>query len=208
MEWARSRWAEALPQFEDRFMSLPDRLDRDSVRRACQEAGSDTFRATEAFAVVMAWGFGQVGYGPHRTARILATPDAPTRLHEVVLSLSVDGALAGYRTLASHSRLHGLGPAFGTKYLYFCQPRPTSQVALILDALVASWLTREAQVHADPVPWSVSTYAKYLDLMHIWGEELRCSADEIEMCIFRSMATERGSAWGDDSFVALRAIER
>ena len=151
-----------------------------------------------AFVAVMAWGYGSVGYGPYRTTRVLSdTPDAGKRLLAVTRTLADEGALAAYRRLASprDCRLLGLGPAFGTKYLYFCQPPDQEVTALIHDALVSTWLLREAGLTLSSAVWSVSTYRHYLELMHKWAAELACRPDELEYGIFAAMAADRGSQW-------------
>jgi len=119
---------------------------------------------------------------------------------------SEGGAHAGYRALASSdvARLKWLGPSFGTKFLYFRQPRPTKTVALILDDFVAKWLAREVGFEVDPVPWSAANYTRYLEQMHAWAAALGIEPDELELCIFRAEAARRGSQWAD---VAPPAIE-
>lgn len=61
--------------------------------------------------------------------------------------LAADGPLGAYESLARDScaRLRGLGPAFGTKYLYFTQPEGAATEALILDAFVARWLVESRE---------------------------------------------------------------
>lgn len=150
-------------------------------------------QAVDAYLAVMAWGFGDsVGYGRFRTQRILdENPDAPERLHAVALAVVNDGAIAGYRALATTSRLAFLGPSFGTKLLYFCQPPDTRPRALIFDAFVGGWLDREARVRIDAVQWSVAAYTRYLTQMHEWADSLGIAPDELEMCIFRDEAARR-----------------
>ena len=90
----------------------------------------------------------------------------------------------------------GLGPAFGTKYLYFTQPPPQGPRALIVDALVTEWLDRETDLGFAAGAFSVPTYGRYLEMMHDWAASLGCEPDELESCMFRAIATERGSQWG------------
>jgi len=123
MSWPRQRWIEGSPEHADTLRTLPHALDRVAVRRACSDAAADTASAVAAFIAVMAWGFGNVGYGPHRTREILsATPDAPARLARIARTLSESSAVTAYRRLArdDDSRLKGLGPAFSDR----CRARP------------------------------------------------------------------------------------
>jgi hypothetical protein len=46
------------------FTGLPDRLTRPVVRGACLRAADAPADAARAFLTVMAWGYGQLGYGP------------------------------------------------------------------------------------------------------------------------------------------------
>ena len=199
IEWPRPAWISAFPEHGVAFKARPDLLDRASTRGACMDAAADAQGATRAFVAVMAWGHGKVGYGRWRTRRILTeTPDASARLCDVAKTLSADGALAAYRRLANAAdcRIVGLGPAFGTKYLYFTQPPPQGPRALIVDALVTEWLDRETDLGFAAGAFSVPTYGRYLEMMHDWAASLGCEPDELESCMFRAIATERGSQWG------------
>lgn len=92
------------------------------------------------------------------------------------------------------ARLPYLGPAFGTKFLYFCSStgrRP----ALILDRLVARWLRENVGLVFNEVRWSVSTYARYLETMVGWADELAAAADELEVCIFSAQARLGNTQW-------------
>jgi hypothetical protein len=196
--WPRQRWIEAFPAFEGTFASLPDLLDRDCVREACLRATDDPPAATAAFLAVMAWGFGSVGYGRFRTTAILTgTPDASVKLQSVAHTLVQEGPDGAYRRLArpADCQLRDLGPAFGTKFLYFCQPPGQAVTALILDQFVATWLARRTPLAVNPVPWSPSTYRRYLTHLHAWAGSMGCRPDELEYWMFRAIASERGSQW-------------
>jgi hypothetical protein len=195
--WPRRRWADAFPGHTDVVFALPDALDREAVWRACRDAGTDPAAATTAFITVMIWGYGIVGFGPYRTRRALATPDASNRLMDAARTLAQDGPLAAYSRLApgGDCKLDGLGPAFATKVLYFCQPRPTETTALILDDLVAFWLDCKVTFRLDPIPWSARTYGRYLNQMHAWAQALDCVPDDLERCMFQAEATRRGGQW-------------
>ena len=159
----------------------------------------DAARAEVAFVAVMAWGYGGVGYGPYRTWRILTAPDAGHRLAGAARRLRDHGAMAAYDCLSDGGdcRLRGLGPAFGTKYLFFL-PSNAEPSALILDSLVAAWLKRETDLDVNPVAWSGETYRSYLDQMHRWAASLGCAPDELECNVFQAMANERGGPWAQN----------
>jgi hypothetical protein len=101
----------------------------------------------------MAWGYGRVGYGPYRVHRVLETTlDAGSILQSAAGELGSGGPVRAYVLLGEHgaARLPGLGPAFGTKFLYFCSPSGASP-ALILDRLVADWLREHAGLRLNEV---------------------------------------------------------
>jgi hypothetical protein len=147
------------------------------------------------FVATMAWGFGWVGYGPHRTVKMLATPDAVTRLHAVRQAILSAGAVAGYRRLAGDCRIKGLGPAFGTKFITFCQPAGVRPAALIHDELVSTWMAANGRPDLSSTAWSGPTYEAYLDQVHRWADELQIDPEAVEYLIFQSMADERGNQW-------------
>jgi hypothetical protein len=193
--WPRARWLARFPECDAVLAALPDQLDRPTVRAACRDAASSPVAAWQAFVVVMAWGHGTVGYGPWRTARILRdTSDAPERLASVAQQLAERGAVDAYGLLAGDCRLRWLGPAFGTKYLYFC-PQPAEPQALILDRLVARWLTQHVGISLQAGPWSPSTYRRYLELLGSWAAALGVAADEVEQAIFQAQADQQRNQW-------------
>jgi hypothetical protein len=189
IEWPRSDWLAAFPAHEDLLRRLPRLLARASVRDVCADASRDGAAAEGAFLAVMVWGFGRVGYGRHRVQEILAgTPRPAERLVAVARTLAARGVLAAYRRLGDDGdcRLKGLGPAFGTKYLYFCQPAGAEPAALIHDANVVKWFMRHAEVDLSCDLWSESTYRDYLDQMRDWAVGLRCRPDDLELRIFEA----------------------
>ena len=146
-------------------------------------------------------GIRTIGYGPFRTKRILtSTPNSGGRLLGAAQTLHASGIDDAYRALAreSESRLKFFGPAFGTKFLHFCQPAGQLPRSLILDAFVAQGLERFADTSLDPVPWAAPTYRTYLRLMHAWAKALDIEPEDLEYCIFQVIADERGSQWGTD----------
>lgn len=187
IEWHRRDWLADYPAHSDLFEEMPVLLDRAAVQAACADAGADGPAAERAFFAVMAWGFGNRGYGRHRVREILANTPAPReRLLGVARTLASEGPLAAYRRLAGEGdcRLAGLGPAFGTKYLYFCQPPMANPTALIHDENVSDWFTRHASLDLGCARWSDATYGGYLALMAEWAAKLDCRPDDLELRIF------------------------
>jgi hypothetical protein len=91
-------------------------------------------------------------------------------------------------------QLPGLGPAFGTKFLYFCSP-PGGRTALILDRLVAAWLRANTGLRLNEARWSAPAYQRYLEAMSRWAAETAITAEELEACIFQAHARGTSSQW-------------
>ena len=197
IQWPRENWCSRLSGLDPLINALPQPLDRESVRQFGVLAHDNAGAALEAFIVTMVWGYGDVGYGPWRTAKILAdSPDALERLLAVARALDTGGALDGYRLMATGARLPGLGPAFGTKYLHFCSTGPAQQRALVLDQNVASWLDRNVALRLNPTTWSGRTYARYLEHLRSWATELGRKPGEVEYCIIQDeVNTARRGQW-------------
>jgi hypothetical protein len=176
--------------------ALPDALDREAIRAASREAAEGPAQAVRAFMATMIWGYGRVGYGPWRTRRVLEeTPEAPLKLTTAAALVRADGGPVAYRAMTSALRLRFLGPAFGTKYLYFAPSQPDNPPALILDRLVAGWLNRHAGTRINPITWAPSTYKHYVGLLVEFAEELDVGPDAIEERIFIAAAREAGGQW-------------
>jgi len=193
--WPRDRWTRALPRQRSLLHGLPDLLDRDAVRRVAAGAAESEAASEAAFIATMVWGFGWVGYGPHRTSQMLALSETRARLNAVARAVRDDGAAAAYIRLASDCRIKGLGPAFGTKFVAFCQPMGARPMALIHDELVSSWLTAHGRLDLASRGWSPATFGAYLFQMHAWADGLDVSPETVEYLIFQSVADARGNQW-------------
>lgn len=195
--WLRGPWLAAFPKHAPLLRSLPSPLDRATVRAICEEAIVDEKSAERALLAVMVWGHGGNGNAQYRTQRVFEPSLPADRLWKAARTLAQAGPLAAYGRLSDDGdcRLYGLGPAFGTKYLYFCQPEGQAQRALIHDSTVSDWLIAYAGLRLDPTRWSESTYREYLEWMHRWAADLGCRPDDAEMVVFRAMAEETGSQW-------------
>jgi hypothetical protein len=195
--WPRQHWMVAFPSHAATFAALPEHLDRTAVRQACVRASVSPADAERSFLAVMAWGYGRVGYGPFRVRRVLdAAPDAGVRLQAAAGAVAEGRPVEAYACLGDHgaARLPYLGPAFGTKFLYFCSSSGT-RPALILDRLVSRWLRENVGLAFNEVRWSVSTYTRYLETMAGWAGELALAADELEVCMFSAQARLGDTQW-------------
>lgn len=196
MPWPRDRWEAAFPAHKKVLRDLPASLDRSAVRSVCAKAGASEQAARRALLATLAWGYGWVGYGPHRADAILLAPDAAKRLHAVAKIAASEGAIAAYRSLGRENRIKGLGPAFGTKFIAFCQPETVLPAALIHDELVTAWLEANGRADLRASTWAPRKYEAYLDQMGKWATELNVTAETIEYLIFQDEADRRpGNQW-------------
>lgn len=129
----------------------------------------------QAFVAIMAWGFRPRSYGPWRTNEMLSSKEivrtmglAHSALHD-----AAGGPTVAYRRI--QKKVNRLGPAFGTKVLYFLSP--TLNRAPIFDSVVANWLWRYGIRDAkgkwlSPIQWKVQTYERYVEFVSYAAEDL------------------------------------
>lgn len=157
----------------------------------------------KAFIASMIWGYGMVGYGPYRTERVLTCGGTVqdtkviAQLAEVAETALRDGGIAAFdhiatRRRADRSYLKYLGPAFGTKFIYFLTKKPSHRTTPVMDSVVTGWLQRNA---ADAGTfslswWDTESYKRYVDVLEGWAAELwpgdgqSPRTDDVELLIF------------------------
>jgi len=170
------------------------------------DGADDPQAVATAYIAAMVWGYGTTGYGPYRTERVLTTdPDAVQHLCEVA-AIAQDpdrGGIASFATIAEQKNgefLKFLGPAFGTKFLYFLTAAaPGVTMTPVMDAVVRRWFAAEADISLNTTWWDTTSYQRYLDALDAWSTALAIGfddsplqRDQVELLIF-------ASARGDDS---------
>lgn len=207
--WNQKSWTNQLGQYEDFFKELKgDRIDR---KQAVQLAPivTNEEEAVQVFLLAMLWGHGLVGYGPFRTRRILDRPEAASELLEVAQVAQRDGGLAAFRLVVDRrsegegSFLKWLGPAFGTKYIYFLTAKNSPQEpAPVMDAVVYRWFRKHAPDRKLRVDfWHTPSYEQFLKSLEEWasdinqrfGDEIRI--DDVEYLIFAEGSRFEGNDW-------------
>lgn len=188
-----------------------DPLTREKVTESAGKVTADD-RAAQltAFLAAMVWGYGRVGYGPSRVARMLAEPRFLDDLAELTRVTLEEGGVAGYQRVRDarygeprdRGFLKHLGPAFGTKYIYFLtKAQPVEgQVAPVLDSVVRMWFRKNVDAEAANVEigagWGYAErYATYVETMQAWAKKLGIAADDVERLIFASRQAEVGGGW-------------
>lgn len=194
-DWKLDPWLRAFPEHEHFLRQLKYRqlgfIDRQLVKDVAARPDLDQ---EKVFLAVMIWGYGTVGYGPHRVRNILDQKSSTGSIraaHELLQKGEVANA---YDVLITDGP-DGLGPAFGTKYLYFaagdsCEFRP-----LILDRLIAEAVNEWGRL-AKPINSLKSDsqgYVEYLRLMSEAADIFGITEDDLEEVLFSNMARDLGS---------------
>lgn len=185
----RDRWDSVLGGREQ-VLTLPAKLDRDSVRAFCdsQERNPDGIVAT--FLASQIWGYGDRGYGPHRVTAALEHPDLVPALQCAADELDDGNPVDAFEALCVVFELPNLAMSFGTKYLFFADRH---RRALILDRLVGAWLVEHADLRLR-LTRNPDSYRRWLEAASRWAETLGVSSEAVELMIF-SDALPDGSQW-------------
>ncbi|MBN9794429.1 hypothetical protein DMP17_38480 [Pseudonocardia sp. TMWB2A] len=192
IRWNRRSWLRRLDDLPEitvlRDDSLGDEVSREQVTDVFRAVGR-TRTVTDAFVAAMVWGYGPVGYGPYRTRRVLtANQNAASRLHEVLSAAAVGDRKRAF-DLARAPGLKYLGPAFGTKFLYYASLTAgrDSAVLPILDSVVAGWFQQNTTFQPRLDLWRWQDYEHYLHVLQTWSRELDgIRIDVLEQLIFDS----------------------
>lgn len=138
------------------------------------------------FLAAVIWGFGIVGYGPSRVAKIAA--DAGPRLDpalEAIDAAARTGEAEAWDAFTGSHKLRGLGPAFATKVAYFASLAvdDSATTAPLIADLNTSWAVWDLV----GLPRSVerrASYLRYVELARQWASDLECRPDDVEWALF------------------------
>lgn len=210
--WKLDSWIRQLPECKAVLSGLPQgAIDRSDAIELTGEV-NDEESAVRAFLISMIWGYGPVGYGPYRSRRVLNSPDAPARLLKVARIAQTAGGLKAFEHIevqrrADRAYLKYLGPAFGTKYLYFLTasvgPANTTPV---MDAVVRRWFRKNVpDASMNVLYWDTESYAAFLDHLRYWSKALVGEEGEpldladVEYLIFAAGANfENNREWSEE----------
>jgi hypothetical protein len=182
---------------------VPTRLSRDCEGSISRGEVFDLAAEGDLLVTLAAsflWGSGNRGYGPHRYKEIVkGASDRLAEMLSAAFEASTQDVVHGYEMLfggrdqkgrtkpltAPWARIADFGPAFFTKFLYFTNPE-----GLILDNVLANAVAKLSHMphlvnakQRSPA-WSPYRYAVYLHWMRRTSDELRCTADELELTLF------------------------
>jgi hypothetical protein len=185
-DWSKSkkRWIQTFPESEYFVASLPSQLGREQVSHIFSNSQTSP---EEKFLSSMIWGYGDVGYGPFRVRKILDNVRIETVLRESLELCRQELPLESYSYMKDN-RIPGLGPAFGTKWLYFASLG--YQEMPIYDSLVAQWMSKNyhdfdfSHRSLSSELWNLKTYSLYFSFVKFHAEYLKISPGEVELVIF------------------------
>lgn len=211
VEIDRRAWEGAFPELGDLFDGIPGGLitrralstlapaDPDLLVECTREAQANLKRF---FILVMIWGYGTVNTGPWRVRKMISSPGFPAILCTVGAECFQGMFLKAYETLING--IDRLGPAFGSKYLYFfARDFRASVKPLILDSVVIksmrtfNWPQENVDYIAhnraprNGVLTSAKGYGQYLILTHNWATALNCRPEQIEYFLWKGARERR-----------------
>jgi hypothetical protein len=126
------------------------------------------------FLLSMAWGFGEtpVHWPSQRRMLTAEIPRSQSQLAEIIRRTRGGGAGEGLSAFRVDQHIHGLGPAFGTKLLYFAgyrySPRPRP---LVLDENVRRALNAAETGLGTTIRYRHACYEKYIALAEWWAAD-------------------------------------
>jgi hypothetical protein len=187
-------WKDPWPAAFGNHPRLRDELDAEvskhgRIRRefVFGHAGRDP---AELILLVMAWGFGRttVRWPGQRRLLTQELPGSKAKVAEIIRRTREDGASEGWSAFRTDQHIHGLGPAFGTKLLYFAGYRyPSRPRPLVLDENVRRALNDPQTGLSETITYRHASYMRYLGLAEAWAADQTWggSPEIVEFALFR-----------------------
>ena len=200
MDWNVEKWQAEFPEHGDflRKLSLQNlgNLDRKLVRETvANEISIGNFETS--FLAVMIWGFGSDARGPFRTRRIIEQKKTGICLENCLAALQKNDIDSAYKALIDNGPKY-LGPAFGTKYIYFAAGSIESNQPVILDSLVSIGLKEWGDITFNPLNAKSHDYLRYLDYINDEADHFSITPENLEMILFTETARLKGNqSWAN-----------
>jgi hypothetical protein len=164
-----SRWETIFHEHKNTHQDLSNHVARKGglSRSFVHDHASKGGDPIEVFLLAMVWGFGTIGYGPRKVARMLEQPESEDNIRTIVEVTREKGAGAGWSALFTENKVQGLGISFGTKVLYFAGYSTSHELRpLVLDDNVR-WSLYDLARGTVPPPGSRVVKEHYLDYLRL-----------------------------------------
>jgi hypothetical protein len=171
--WSVSRlWREALRDHAYLLSLLDAEVRQQGRLRREFVFGFAEREPVELFLAVMAWGFGARVRWPYQR-KMLTSRTPRDKVIEIIRRTRADGAGAGWTAFRTGQHIPGLGPAFGSKLLYFAgYGRSPRAWPLILDDNVMTALNHPTTGLPERFRYRHADYERYVCLAERWaGDE-------------------------------------
>ena len=177
-------WIERFPRDAKFLKSVAKNLNRKSVRKVCSQRSTHSIR--EKFLAVMLWGYGPYAVGAARTLKITKEQEFESRLKEVY-NLAKRGRHIDAISFMAIDPIKGFGPAYGTKFVYFCSPK--NVCAPIYDKRVRDWLGKYAKnelygASLHRIQWHTNSYLAWSQWLQVQAKLLKTNWEDLEYLIF------------------------
>ena len=177
-------WIERFPRDAKFLKSVAKNLNRKSVRKVCSQRSTHSIR--EKFLAVMLWGYGPYAVGAARTLKITKEKEFESRLKEVY-NLAKSGRHIDAISFMAIDPIKGFGPAYGTKFVYFCSPK--NVCAPIYDKRVRDWLGKYAKnelygASLHRIQWHTNSYLAWSQWLQVQAKLLKTNWEDLEYLIF------------------------
>ncbi len=190
VNWDLDSWLESIPSQSGFLKSLYARnlgsLDRNLVRNVLHTQAQNKDYLS-GFIAVMIWGYAGDKRGASRIKKIFSDVSLATSLETTYDLLQSGNIREAYEQFVRNGP-KGIGPAFGTKYLYFAAPKNLNTKPLILDRLISVGLEKWSDFKINSLNASTDDYIYYLNYMKESGSKLNIGADNLELVLFSEVA--------------------
>lgn len=163
-------WPQALAGYDSLRTALEDEVRGHGGIRREFVFGYAAQDPSELFLAAMAWGFGPRNVRWPRQGEMLVRRADQPKLARIICSVREHGAGEGWSALWGKTHVDGLGPAFGSKLLYFAGYRsPMGPRPLVYDSNVVWALNNSVPGLCRTFGYRRADYEAYLHLAETWA---------------------------------------
>ena len=186
-------WVERFPREAVFLRKYSESLNRNTVKKVCGLKSKSTLR--QKFLLVMLWGYGPYAVGATRTLKITQQPNFEEKIRSAYKLAGSGRHIDAISTLATNP-IKGLGPAYGTKFVFFASPWKRV-CAPIYDKRVRDWLAVNAKSdfkgsNLRKLQWDTNNYVKWSNWLLRQSIDLEINWWDLEYLIFEDAKSIEG----------------